>query len=763
METSAFLGGIKLRVLAASPLALAAGLALSPAVAVAQQGSTVTLAENSDVGSLEEVVVTARKRAERLRDVPTAGTALGADVIRELGGVQNAQSLVATSPGVNFANTANPVTSEISIRGSGTSRATNAESGVGLYRNGAFIGGGTVGGRTFTDLDLFDLERLEVLRGVQGGLGGRNASGGSINVLSARPSNNFDGYAFATIASNKRYGIQIASNIPINDNWSARVSGELMEQKEGFYKIYLLGNQYADQQERNFLRGQIRYENGPFTANLLAEHGFSRLPGLIYRITQVPNAVYPSGFQHNRFEPPFNFLPKAKMQLNNYEFTTSYDFGFGTLHTTSMDRYRWGQNIYERDATSLQYVQSLVSRGLVAPASVATVLAGDYTLEGDQGDRARIRYHDVHLTAEKVGRFEWLAGFEYFLLRDRPFSLLGRRPTPGNPSLGTIDIAQLRFESYAFYGSASFDLTDQLELSGDLRRTTDDEVYSTRRLDYRTGLPANAAFAIDGERGGNNISYTASLTYRLSPNTITYAKMGSAYRAGGFNTSRGDTRQPITPPVAFDDEEVTAYELGFKGNLLPNVYVAAAAYLNDFDSLVIQGDNGCFLGSLVCPVQQTVFAFNAGPARLWGVEAEVTARFTVADGPLRLSVGASRQGGKITGGIYDGRRQPQQPDYTATFNLNYRHAIGSDMTGFVNLKGNGRWGGVQEVAQIPTLNDFVLVDGRIGIERGPVELALYAENLLDESYIVFDAVTAVTSTSRFNLPRSYGVQLRYTW
>src|SRR5688500_9888626 len=99
------------------------------APAYAQTGS-------EDGAQVEELLVTARKREERLRDVPVAATALSAEDIRDQGGLANAQALLSNSPGVNFANTANALTSDVSIRGSGTSRATNAEAGVGLFRNG---------------------------------------------------------------------------------------------------------------------------------------------------------------------------------------------------------------------------------------------------------------------------------------------------------------------------------------------------------------------------------------------------------------------------------------------------------------------------------------------------------------------------------------------------------------------------------------------------------------------------------------------------
>jgi len=181
-------------------------------------------AADADPTQVEEVVVTSRKREERLRDIPTAATALSAEQLRDLGGVPSLQSLLSNVPAVNFANTSNQVTSEVSIRGSGTSRATTAESGVGLYRNGVYLGGGTIGGRTFSRLDFFDVGGIEVLRGVQGALNGRNAVGGSINLLSTRPIQGRQaGIATVKIGQNHLREGSLILNQPLTDNLALRV------------------------------------------------------------------------------------------------------------------------------------------------------------------------------------------------------------------------------------------------------------------------------------------------------------------------------------------------------------------------------------------------------------------------------------------------------------------------------------------------------------------------------------------------------------
>jgi hypothetical protein len=162
-------------------------------------------------------------------------------------------------------------------------------------------------------------------------------------------------------------------------------------------------------------------------------------------------------------------------------------------------------------------------------------------------------------------------------------------------------------------------------------------------------------------------------------------------------------------------------------------------------------------------VQATSFAFNAGPAKMWGMEIEATARADILGGPLRVTLGAARQGGKITGGVDKGLHQPQQPKFTETFNVNYKHELMSGVTGFINVQGSGRQGGVQEVAQVPPLFDYFVVNGRAGVDWERYELSVYSNNLGQENYLVFDAPSATNDVRRYNLPRTWGVQLRVTW
>ncbi|MFZ5721662.1 MAG: TonB-dependent receptor [Pseudomonadota bacterium] len=705
---------------------------------------------------LEELMVTARKREESLKEIPAAGTAIGAELIRDMGGISNTQALLANVPAVNFANTSNPVTSEVSIRGSGTSRATAADAAVGLYRNGVYVGGGYVGGRTFTKADFFDVARVEALRGVQGALNGRNAVGGAINIVSARPTQSASGYALLEAANNERLEGQLVVNQPINENWAVRFGVNLMKQWEGFY-YNPIRDEYFDRQETEIYRGQIAYENGPFKANLLLEHGRDQLPGLMYQLA-IPagtSAVYPGGLFQDKYVVEWNHPSSAKQQLNYAELVLEYDLGFAALTSTTSLRERRSQNAYDRDASSPEFQARVAAAGLVAPGQTQT----SPHLGGSQNDYARILFQDIHIVGEPIGALSWLAGFEYYDLNDKYQNTLAGPPTAANGrSFGTVGVSRLDFVSWAAYGSVGYDFTESFNVTAEGRYTRDDKDLVSTRLDFGTGRPSGVGFDIDTGRETSDFSYNVTASYKLI-GWLAYAKVGTAYRAGGFNLALGDPRQPIPIPPTFDDEKAMSYEVGLKGDIAPRVFVSLAAYKTDVDDLLVQADNGCRVGFPQCPVQATSFAFNAGKAELWGIEAELTAAAEVLGGTARINLGGSRQGGEIKSGPDAGKKGPQRPDWTATANLNYRRPLFDDWTGFINIRANGRWGGVQEIAQTPQLHDYQIFDVRVGVQRDGWEFSVYSNNAGDEAYVVFEGPT----TRRWNLPRTYGAQLRYAW
>lgn len=702
------------------------------------------------------IVVTARRREERLIDVPTAASIIDAQSLADRGGATGSGELLADQPSVRFNNLNSSVTSEISIRASSTARATNGDPSVGLYRNGSYIGGGAIGGRNFTRLDFLDIGRVEVLRGTQGALYGRNAVGGAINVLSAEPDFNFGGWASARYSfETNGFQTQGAVNVPLGDGAAFRISGDFVEQDKGFF--YNPDNDvYFDQQKGHGLRGQLRLKRGPVDVVLLAETQRLTTPTIHYQIF-IPAGTpgFPGGYIQDRFRYPWNTAPRASQDIDGLQAIVRVDLGGAQLNATSFFRKRHSEYDLDNDAISPAELARARAAGQIGALTPLDPNTSSFVI-----DTTDSFSQDIHVTGSG-DRWTWLVGGEALIL-DSDFSVsTTRTPTLANPSPGNIAPARLHFESYAAYGSLGFDLTDSLNVTGELRYTRDSRSITARQYDLATNLPiGGAARVIDGDISADNLSYNATLSYKIAPDVLAYGKVGSSYRAGGFNTRLSDPRAPRPVEVLFGNEKSTTYEAGLKGSPIRRGYFAIAGYYTELKDLIAQIDDGCALTNPACPIAAVAYLTNAGDAKSWGIEAEYSQGFDLGAGTGRLALSGSRQGGEVKNGRYANLDLAQVPDWLASANLNLRQPVTTDVTLTGNVLVSGQWGGKQELtATSVDLDNYVLVNLRVGVEFGDITLSAFANNVFDKVYFVAQAPTI----NRYSQPRVIGVEGRITF
>lgn len=339
---------------------------------------------------------------------------IDAQSLADRGGAYDSRELLADQPGVRFNNLANTITSEISIRASSTARATNGDPSIGLYRNGAYIGGGGIGGRNFTRLDFLDISRAEVLRGTQGALYGRNAVGGAINLISARPEFNNSGFIHA------RYDFETdgkqaqgAFNFRVSDDIAVRFSGEGIAQTSGFF-YNPNSDRYFDRYKGASGRAQLRIKTGPLDFTFLAEAQREDVPNITFQVAIAAGTPgFPNGYTQNRFIYPWNTPPEARQDLETYQGFGTLDLGGGiTLSSTSHYRRRYSQYNFDAD-------------GLDAPSLAAARLAGqvgaltpiDVNAASFITDRTTSFNQDLHLSGTGLdGRLKWLIGGDALIL-----------------------------------------------------------------------------------------------------------------------------------------------------------------------------------------------------------------------------------------------------------------------------------------------------------------------------------------------------------
>jgi iron complex outermembrane receptor protein len=711
-----------------------------------------------------EIVVTARRRAELLRDVPASATVFDAQSLIDRGSaITNVQEILQNAPGVRFFNTSSQINSETSIRGSSTARGTNADPSVGLFRNGVYIGGGFLGGRNASTLDLFDIGRVEVLRGPQGALYGRNAVGGAVNFVSAEPALRREGfidlnYGFET----DTIRAQAVWNEPLNDRLAVRLGIDRIDRDKGFF-FNPNNNVYFDRHKSTIVRGQIRYKTDTVDIRYLGEFQDAEIPSVTFRAFVRPGATpaFPLGYVQDPYRYPWNTPPRAYQDVEMHILSAEFDLGFATLNSISSYRKRKSFFQFDQDAIDPATLAQLNAQGQNRNAN-PNLSRADF-------DRTRTWYQNVYLTGKQSGPLSWLLGAEY-VDQDTSYQILtGTSLVPPIP--GTRTDGKLTYNSIAAYGSIGYEITSALKLDAELRYTHDEKSIDSAQFDRITGALGPSRFLLDDRFENDNVAWAATLGYKAGGNWLVFGKVGTGYRVGGFNFNLGDPRQPVPIPESYGNEDTVTYEIGAKGNLAPWLYANFAAYRTDFDNIIIGLVNGCAPGNPVCPTASVPFLTNAGTARAWGIEAEASANWTIGTLRARLTLAASRQDGKVTSGPFDGAQLPQIPEWIVSAAFNLRAPVSDRTKLFFNANYQGAWGGLNELTPPGTplrqpssagpyqspIDTISLLDLRAGVEFDNLTLALYANNALQYQYIVYELVT----TQRLNPRRLIGLDARY--
>ena len=368
--------------------------------------------------AIETVVVTAERREEALRDVPSTVYVVTGDSLAARGPITSTGDILATVPGVRFNDLSAPILSEISIRGSGTERATGADPSVGLFANGVYIG---ADGRNFNPLDYFDLDRAEILAGPQGALYGRNAEYGVVNLISQKPTfadaGYLDGvYTFETQNSRETAVV----NHAFSDELAIRLGAELIQQQSGF--VYNPdSNTYFDTTAGLLGRAQIRYAHDDLDVNLMIQHQQMQVPNQWsgYDVDPAhPIANFPLGFSQPRYVLGQNGLNYNRVNIDNAVLTTNYNFGWATLSSTTSFRDQGsvndnGGNIDLATSAALQQAElTAVTNGKLTVAKARSIYPIGQALS-DSTDNDF--YEDLHLSGDALGgRLKWLAGGDFF-------------------------------------------------------------------------------------------------------------------------------------------------------------------------------------------------------------------------------------------------------------------------------------------------------------------------------------------------------------
>lgn len=584
--------------------------------------------DDGSTAALEEVTVTAQRREERLQDTPIAVTAFTAAAIDRLG-VSNVQQLAEFVPNVRFDFTA-PISGAsdaagVFIRGIGQSDfALTTEAGVGTYVDGVYMSR-SLGGV----LDVLDIERMEVLRGPQGTLFGRNTIGGAINIVSAKPSDDFSGSAELQLGSFSRVYLRGTVNLPVSESLKVRITAS-SKQRDG-YVGSILGSQidYGNE-DRQAARLVALYDpRTDFTAELSADYAKVRennAPAILRGVTDTL-ANGPVVFVYNTFQAPTTALPgfpNARYSPANFvtgNLNTTYSTGpngthidaLGTaltlawrpqtdLELKSISAYRHSKGFFNRDADG-------------SPIDITHT--ENYGYRHEQGSE-ELQFNGKLLQ----DRLKFAMGVYYF-------TESGSDPLvvvfPASFGMLYQDTADVHNTSAAGYAQGTLKLTDKLSLTAGARYTRDKKEFHSDQY-LITGTASPIVFGVPPgtlvplvprdsrvSRTFTDTSPHASLDFKPLEDLLLYASYGTGFKSGGFNLRYVSPRSAVLP---FDPEKVTAYEAGVKTEFLDHrLRVNLAGFSNNYDDIQLT-----VFEHLGAPV-----TLNAGDARIKGAELELSA------------------------------------------------------------------------------------------------------------------------------------------
>ena len=725
---------------AVSVAAVAAALLVA---GTAQAQSTNAAQSAEDTGAPGDIVVTAQKSSTLAAKTPIAMDVMGGDEVKATG-VHDLGSLSRITPSISFATSAQPAVF-IGIRG--VLSQSNSEIGdpaVAIGVDNFFAN------RTYTlNQSLYDLARIEVLRGPQGTLYGRNAIGGVINFITQKPTKEFEGYASITGGNYGTLNTEGALNVPLSDKVQVRASWGTF-QHNAFYKNPL---QPEGNNKANSASGRIVLAFQPtdrFDGTVSFQYTHSGGTSATFQeIPFVDNATH-TDIVHQKpaaaYAKEWSSLVPFFQDVDDIRFHWDFNYQLSDLLTVN---YNGGY-----DTVDYKYQQSNSNLTTMTPAKFI------------QHEKPKTMSHELRLSTDVTKPLSAQAGVYYFredstldsgtkILYNNQFVQLTRYV---DPKVDTV--------SKAVFAQVTYRPVESLTLSGGLRQTWDSRVRVGLGYGYTNGVQTSTT-SQNGDVKSDKLTYHVGADWNPTDSTMLYAKLDSGYKAGGFNTS-GLTSFP------YDPETSTVVEAGLKQQFLGRqALFSIAGFHNDYKGY--QASLG------LCSVCNNTRAgiVNAGAATIWGVETSLDAKVEPI-GTFNLSVnylsakfddfqatytnqGPNGPRATVPADL-SGNRLPQAPKWTVAAGLQRTFTVGA---GGITADVRGTYRGKQhfsiynfaENAQ----NGYVLVDAYLEYkpDNGRYSVQVFGRNLSNKQYMTFSINNQTIRGYLYGYgdPRTVGVKL----
>ena len=739
---------------------------------------------------LEEVVVVAQKRTASAQDVPMAISAVNGETARDLGW-SNAGDIVTQIPNVTLDESAARSEPNFRVRGLGAEVLNPAgQSPVGVYVNEVYIN--NLQGR---GIALFDLDRVEVLRGPQGTLWGKNTTAGAIHFVTRRPSHEADGYALATVGvleDATQWTLEGAAGGSIAaDTLAGRVAFKIQD-SEDWVDNEFPGGEDLGGFESTALRGALLFTpNEVFDAHLVLSYsdydgrfreshplggtiwGYQERDGIGFNVSQNSPG-------QDDFAEIFSLTLGANWVVGDGGWILSSVTGFNSVDAGFFEDDDFSPAdgiVFDRNTDASQWSQEI--RLASSEEQRFRWILGAYAFHEDLDSSYNLNFSSVPTqfgfsAADLFRHVPNPGGGEPAFLRAMPFFVFVQ-PVPlptGADSLVVRTQEKRERNSYAVFGNLDLDVAEDWSLNVGLRYTSDEEEIDMQLLNFfisgfghldfasRTsefGAPY-VLFDVQDEEDWGELSGDVTLNWAVNQDSIAYLKYSHGYRAGQYN---------ITNTLAedfslVDPEFLDAYELGAKTTLLDgNLEVNGAVYYYDYTDIIVNIFN---------PVAGAVTLLNGDDASVVGAEVDFryapTASLYVSGGlgyskTKFLADAASAP--DSTPGFVKGNQFAQSPKWTA--NLLVQYSIPLSSGAFVRLQTDWLHQGKShgEVSNAPAfgLGSRTLGNAAVSYETADArwQVMLWVRNLLDEKYFTLKSSHPVALGARGfkGPPISYGL------
>ena len=731
---------------------------------------------------LQTIEVTAERRTESQQDVPISVTTIGGDMLSE-GDYRSTEDLSQQVPGLQIKSSFSASNPTIFIRGVGINDFNPANSGaIGVMVDDMFYNSTT--GQLF---QLFDLDRIEVLKGPQGTLYGRNTTGGVLNIHTKKPGFEPGGYVSATYGRFNQLDLEGAANIPVSDKLSFRISG-VSNTRDGTRDISFPDGTSAEKNTVDFqaarlqmlyepnsdlsILGKVEYGKSSATSRSYESQGLINYTTFEYGLTDYDGVcggrgagVCADAFGYADDKDPYSGAENLKDTPENVESFTAnlqIEWNLGNWDLTSVTGYldTSREAILEVDASPNRLIEEYIDDG-------SKQFSQEIRLASDWEGPMSLILGAFYLTDELTGQdsFEILAD---------------ANPTPGTPYFDAVNfiLRTDRFytqktDTFAVFAQSDYELTDRLTATLGARFT-----WEERKLDHVAYAGPVDAVSLDGDMpvyatlldtsnfGTDTLTfeeptYRAALSYDVTDFVMAYGSVSRGFKSGGFNT--GATSDPIEASIV-KPEKLMAYEVGIKSEWFDRTLRAnAAAFFYDYTDLQVFG-----LAPGAVPTQTL---FNADEAEIKGFEFDVT---SIPVTGLQLTFAGTYLDAEYTdfvtpiGQNFSGNTMVASPEWSLVARGRYETGpIWNDLKLVASADASYTGDQYFDTENTARLGQeaYWIANARLALtpESDRWEVSAFVKNLTDEEYTVdaYDVSDFGFDELVYGDPRTYGISLTY--